>query len=296
MTGWLVLGGRGRLGGALMDIAPAASQAPTSQALNLCDTQALAKALDTLQPHRVINCAALTDVDACEADPDRAQEVNGAAVGRLATLCAQRQIQFCQISTDYVLQGDDMLAEDQPYDPVNAYGASKALGEQLCLEASPDHLVVRVQWLFGGGTGDFVRFVRDRALKGEVIPVIQNQVSVPSYTPDLADWLAGLFQVEARGIIHLANRGATSRWDQALEICESLQITPRLRPVTWADLGRPARRPRRSVLDTAHAVALTGHLYEVETGSKDATLSPTQTRHPRPWQSAQEDWLEQLKC
>jgi len=151
-----------------------------------------------------------------------------------------------------------------------------------------------------GGAGDFIRFVRRRALEGDVIPVIQEQVSIPSYTPDLAAWLELLFEVGAKGIVHLANGGATSRWDQALQICKSLGVEPRLEPVTWADLGRPAPRPRRSVLDTAHAVALTGHLFEVEAAPGRSVLDRRETAyqqvHPRPWQQAQEEWLEQLEC
>ena len=296
MTGWLVLGGGGRLGSALMQRAPAGSEAPPSQCLDLCDTVALTEKIDTMRPCRVINCAALTDVDGCEAAPDRATEINGKAVGRLAQLCTEREIQLCQVSTDYVLSGENLLTEHQDYAPINVYGESKALGEQLCLKANPDHLVVRVQWLFGGGRGDFVRFVRERSLKGDLIPVIHDQVSIPSYTVDLARWMAMLFEVNASGIVHLANGGETSRWDQALSICEHLGHPPRLKPVSWDDLGRPAARPRRSVLDTAHAVALTGHLFEVTDRFGEQASPRGAAGHPRSWRSAQEDWLEQLGC
>ena len=295
MTGWLVLGGRGRLGSALMEIAPIGSEAPSSETLNLCTTSALARKMDQMEPTRVINCAALTDVDQCESDPERAHEINGVAVGRLARACADREIQLCQISTDYVLSGDGLLHEEQAYDPVNCYGESKALGEQLCLEASPDHLVARVQWLFGGGSSDFIRFVGDRALSNQVIPVIKDQVSSPSYTRDLARWIRQLFKAQANGIVHIANAGETSRWDQALSICETLEIRAHLKPVTWTDLGRPAKRPRRSVLDTAHAVALTGHL-KTDCLTSETALPGRKGMHPRPWQSAQDEWLEQLKC
>ena len=112
MTGWLVLGGRGRLGSALMEIAPTGSEAPGSETLNLCTTSALARKMDQMEPTRAINCAALTDVDQCESDPERAHEINGVAVGRLARACADREIQLCQISTDYVLSGDGLLHEE----------------------------------------------------------------------------------------------------------------------------------------------------------------------------------------
>lgn len=300
MRGWLVLGGHGRLGSALMQVAPPGSLAPRSSELDLRNSKSVAEQLDQGAFERVINCAALTDVDRCERDRELADELNGRAVGRLAAICRERALQLTQVSTDYVLSGESELRETDQPQPYNAYGQSKALGEALCMEASDSHLVVRVQWLFGGGQGDFIRFVRNQALAGKEIPVIQDQISIPSYTPDLAAWMLLLFRSQAKGIVHLANGGTTSRWEQALSICDALGVEPRLTPTTWAQLGRSAVRPRRSVLDTAHAVALTGHLSEVERQVCDQEgglrVFLTDAAEPRPWQEAQAEWLEQLAC
>jgi dTDP-4-dehydrorhamnose reductase len=251
MPGILLLGGSGRLGTAVSNVFDQVD-APSSSELNLRDGDALARRIDELEPAAIINCAGLTDVDGCDRDPQAADELNGYAPGRLALRARQAGVPLVHISTDYVFSGDDegLLSEDQALAPVNRYGQSKSRGEGLVLDSGALALVARVQWLFGGPKGDFVRFVRSRLLAGAEVPVVRDQIGVPSFTSDLAVQLEAVMNANVRGVIHLGNTGEVSREDQAAQIASDLGVAGTFRLVTWAELGRTAPRPRRSVLDT----------------------------------------------
>lgn len=252
MPGILLLGGSGRLGSAISNVLDGVD-APSSAELDLRDEDALARRIDQLEPTGIINCAGLTDVDGCDRDPQAADELNGYAPGRLAHRARQAGVPLIHISTDYVFSGDDegALAEDAELAPINRYGQSKARGEGLVLDSGAQALVARVQWLFGGPKGDFVRFVRARLLAGEEVPVVRDQIGVPSFTTDLAVQIEAVIQAQVVGLIHLGNTGEVSRQDQALQIASDLDQKGQFRAVTWTELGRSAPRPRRSVLDTS---------------------------------------------
>ena len=280
----LLLGGSGRLGSALRlvwdDVV-----APSSSELDLTNEDDLARYMDQLEPEGIINCAGLTDVDGCERDPQRADELNGYAPGRLARRAARAGVRFVHISTDYVFSGHErrQLLEEDRLAPVNRYGQSKARGEGLVLDSGVQAIVARVQWLFGGIKSDFVRFVRARLVAGQDVPVVQDQIGVPSYTMDLVAQLSVAWDAGVEGILHLGNTGEVSREDQAQLIADELGCTGHFRPVTWLDLGRSAARPRRSVLDTTRIRDLV------------AARVPQAMDMLAPWQDAQRRYLKQLE-
>jgi dTDP-4-dehydrorhamnose reductase len=300
MPGWLILGGNGRLGGAFRALAPAGSTAPRSAQLNLTDSDALARAIDEQEPTWVLNCAAQTDVDAADRDARLADELNGLAPGRLARRCARAGVPLLHISTDYVFSGcdDGLLDEDRPLDPINRYGQSKARGEGLVLDSGTEALVARVQWLFGGGSGDFVRFVRGRGRAGQTVPVVTGQVGTPSYTPDLAAWMVALERAGARGVVHVANAGEVSRWDQAGAILAAIGSDARREPTSWQALGKSSPRPRRSVLSTAKMEAYVAGLDSAEQQVVDRHGLALDFRcadgAARGWQAAQADYLRRM--
>jgi dTDP-4-dehydrorhamnose reductase len=287
MAGVLLLGGAGRLGSAWRPTL-AVCDAPPSQAVDLCDDDALAQKLDETEPELVINCAGMTDVDQCERDPQRADELNGYAPGRLASQCARHGVAMLHVSTDYVFSGHEQraLTEEEPLNPVNRYGQSKARGEGLVLDSGAEALVARVQWLFGGQKNDFVRFVRGRLLAGQPVPIVSDQTGVPSYTEDLVAQLNCAWGTGRRGVIHCANTGSVSRLEQAEVIARHLKVDPAFEMVTWAELGRPACRPERSVLDTTLMAALMAAM-------NSASDLPANDVIPA-WYDAQERYLDAL--
>lgn len=220
----------------------------------------------------LINCAAWTEVDACEADPEKAARINGHAVGLMGSVAADRRARMIHLSTDYVFDGSQTVPyrEEDPTGPISVYGASKRLGEERLLAASPDHLVLRVSWLFGSGTGGFPGWVIRQALRSDTLRVVTDKWGSPTSVGDLVEALEFLaFEArEVRGPLHFCNSGLTSwrDWGQhALDEAAAAGLplrTTRLGGVTMsglaAEAGWRARRPVHSALCNERYAALRG--------------------------------------
>jgi len=259
----LVTGAAGMLGS---DLGPALAAAghevlarPKSD-LDIADEKAVARTLRELSPDLLVNCAAFTKVDDCETDP-RAFEINARAVGSLADSCGHVGAQLVQISTDFVFDGAKgaPYREDDPVNPLSAYGRSKRLGEDAALRL-PGSLVVRASWLFGRCGWNFVEAILEQVEGGkDRLSVVADQVGRPTATTDLSEAIVALLEAGASGVFHFANRGEVSWNEFAREI---LWLAGRgdvpVDPATSASLARPARRPPYSVLDTGKYERLTG--------------------------------------
>jgi len=201
----------------------------------------------------VVNCAAMTNVDAAETDPDGAHLINAVGPGNLAQACARAGARLVHVSTDYVFSGD----HDRPYEiadatgPLSVYGRTKLDGEHAVLSALPDAHVVRTSWVYTGGDGtDFVAVMRRLAATDRVIDVVDDQTGAPTYARDLVSALLEIVAGDIRApILHAANVGAVSRFEQARAVFDELGADPdRVRPVSTAAVPRPAHRPVYSVL------------------------------------------------
>jgi len=224
----------------------------------------------------VINCAAVTAVDAAQADPARAHAVNAAGPGHLAAACARVGAVLIHLSTDYVFSGDFGGLPPRPYDiddpthPLSVYGRTKLAGEQAVLAADAEAYVVRTAWVYEGAEGsDFVAVMRRKAAGDEPVEVVADQIGSPTYAGDLVD---ALFEIAGGGVtgrlLHAANSGPASRFELASAVFETVGADPqRVHPVTGDRHPRPAPRPAYSALAAQ--------------GSTAAGLTPL-----RPWREA----------
>jgi len=263
---WLVTGAAGQLGSALVTQL-AARGIPCEgrdRRLDVADAAALRAALRALRPARVLNAAAYTDVDGCERDPARARSVNADAPAALAATCRELGVGLLHVSTDYVFDGRGTrpLREDDPVAPLSEYGRSKLAGERAVLAASPGFVVVRAAWLFGRGRNFIAsvcaraRQVRDDPALGP-LRVVEDQIGSPTWAEDLAEGLIALLERDARGLYHLANRGAASRTELARLALDAAGLADvEIQPVKTADFPLPAQRPLYTVLDCGRAGAL----------------------------------------
>ncbi|ORV49345.1 NAD(P)-dependent oxidoreductase [Mycolicibacter engbaekii] len=211
----------------------------------------------------LVNCAAYTQVDAAEADPERAHAVNAAGPGHLADACARAGALLIHISTDYVFDGDFGGAAPRPYEPgdptrpLSVYGRTKLAGENAVLAASADALVVRTAWVYTGAAGgsDFVAVMRERASAGARVEVVDDQIGSPTYVGDLVEALLSLAaSPPSARVLHAANAGAASRYEQARAVYAAVGADPDLvRPVGSAAHPRPAARPAYSALSGAES-------------------------------------------
>lgn len=208
----------------------------------------------------VINCAAYTQVDAAEADEARAHAVNAVGAGNVAKACAAAGAGLVHISTDYVFGGDrhTPFEIDDPTGPVNVYGHTKLAGELAVLAAMPDAHVVRTAWVYQGADGsDFVATMRRLAAGDGHVDVVADQIGSPTYARDL---VTALLQVADGGVdatvVHAANAGTASRFEQARATFEAVGADPeRVRPVGSDRHPRPAPRPSYTALSAQRSVA-----------------------------------------
>ena len=258
-----VTGAAGQLGRALVDrLGARAAWAGGRDALDVRDPAAVSRVLDDVRPGVVINAAAYNDVDGAESDPASAMAVNAVGPGNLARACRERGALLVHVSTDYVFdgaKGEPYREEDCPR-PASVYGVSKLAGCLLVAAAGGPHLIVRTSGVFGAGGnrvkgGSFVERILAKARSGQPLRVVNDQVSSPTYAPDLAAALVTLVEQGARGLLHVTNSGACSPYDLATAALEIAGIHARIEPIRTADLDAPARRPAYSVLDNSRARA-----------------------------------------
>jgi dTDP-4-dehydrorhamnose reductase len=232
----------------------------------------------------VVNCAAFTNVDGAEADPDGAYAINATGAENVAHACARVGAHLVHISTDYVFGGEPVGGEQRhPYEvgdttnPLSVYGRTKLAGELAVLAALPDANIVRTSWVYTGGAGtDFVAVMRRLAATDRTVDVVDDQIGSPTYAKDLVGALLEVGEGHmSEPILHAANDGAVSRFEQARAVFEEVGADPdRVRPVSTAQVPRPAPRPVYSALSMATSVR--------------AGLTPL-----RPWRQALADALAQ---
>jgi dTDP-4-dehydrorhamnose reductase len=259
----LVTGASGMLGADVTAVLAGAGMTvfarPRSD-LDITDPGALDRAFRQLRPEVVINCAAFTKVDACESDSE-AFAVNARAVESLAERCVRDQVQLVQISTDFVFDGTKRTpyTEKDPPAPLSEYGRSKHRGETAALRV-PGGLVVRASWLFGLSGWNFIEAILKQVEEGKKrLTVVFDQRGRPTATTDLAEAILALMEAGAAGVCHFANRGEVSWLDFARVILDSSgHADVKLEPIDSMSLGRPAKRPAYSVLDTGKYETLTG--------------------------------------
>jgi len=251
----------------------------TSAQCDVTDATAIERHVDA--DDAVINCAAYTKVDDAERDEDRAFAVNATGAENVAHACARAGAGLVHVSTDYVFSGDFGGAERRPYEiddqtgPLSVYGRSKLAGEFAVLAAMPDAHVVRTAWIFSGGDGgDFVATMRRLAAGDGTVDVVADQIGSPTYVGDLVGALLEAADgTISEPVLHAANGGETSRFEQARAVFEFVGADPaRVRPVDTGRHPRPAPRPQYSALSGAM--------------SAEAGLTPL-----RPWRDALESAL-----
>jgi dTDP-4-dehydrorhamnose reductase len=250
----LITGAAGMLG---LDVRRAAEEAghetvSLSRAqLDITDRAAVADAVEGTGADAVINCAAWTNVDGAESDPQQAAAVNGTGAGHVAAAAAAAGAWVIHLSTDYVFNGDKAgpYVESDPVGPVSAYGRSKLEGEQAVAAAAPaGHTIVRTAWLFGAGGRCFPKTILRAASERPELAVVSDQIGCPTFTGHLAEALVSLAAQPTPGVLHVAGGGQCSWHEFAAAIVAAGGLDCPVRPISSDEYPTPARRPPNSVL------------------------------------------------
>ncbi|MGB9953259.1 dTDP-4-dehydrorhamnose reductase [Haloarcula marismortui] len=208
-------------------------------------------------PDVVVNCAAMTDVDGCETNPEQAHVLNGDAPGELAAHCNANGIEFVHVSTDYVFGGTERepYSESADTDPVQVYGESKLAGEQAVTEETADALVARLSFVWGihRSTDDLTGFpawVRSRLLAAEDIPLFTDQWVTPTRAGQAAETLLDLIEQDATGLFHIACSSCVTPYEFGEVITDHVDISEELLSEgSMDDVERDATRPAYTCLD-----------------------------------------------
>ena len=242
---------------------------------DLRDTSQVERLVQKARANWVIICAAYTDVDGCEQNPDLAFAVNAKGAENVARSAEEIRARVFLVSTDYVFdgQGTRPYETTDPAAPINVYGASKAAGEEVLRKISSAWCIGRTSWLFGVHGPSFPDKILKAAEARPELSVVNDQVGSPTYTRDLAHAICYLVHKDARGFVHINNDGVCSWFDFAKEILAQSGLSNPVHPITTDQSARPARRPNYSVLSPASL-----HAYGV---------------HLRPWQQALNAFLKE---
>ena len=225
----------------------------------------------------VINCAAYNDVDKAENDP-KTWLLNAEAPKNLALIANKIGAIFVTYSSDFVFDG----LEKEPYtekdilNPISEYSKSKVQGEKMVLESCKRSFVIRTSWLFGIGGNNFNKQVINWSKSRNELNIVDDQVSVPTYSMDLAEFSWKLIQTEKFGLYHITNDGIASKYDQAKYVLEKIGWKGTLGRAKTVDFNLPAKRPAYSKLDSGKVEKLLGEKI------------PT-------WQSGIDRFLEEMK-
>ncbi|HEX6913598.1 MAG TPA: dTDP-4-dehydrorhamnose reductase [Chitinophagaceae bacterium] len=228
------------------------------EALDITDDEQIETFFETHQPAAFINCAAYTAVDKAETEQVTAYRANAVAVGALASQCQRYGAAFISFSTDYVFSGEgsEPYREDEETAPVNYYGFTKALGEQLALKSCDRALIIRTSWVYSAHGHNFVNTMLRLMKERQEIGVVNDQLGSPTYARDLAE---AVMEIVARllsspgymapnRIYHFSNEGTISWFDFAVQIKTIAGLACEVKPIPSSAYPTPAKRPAYSVL------------------------------------------------
>ena len=222
------------------------------KSLDIADADSVESAISAQRPDAVINCAAWTDVDGCESNPEKAEHVNALGPENLARASQNAGALLITISTDYVFDGEKegfYTQRDQPR-PISVYGRFKLDGERRAQEMHARTIIVRTGYIFGPGGKNFLSNVVTWAKAGKNLKAIRDYWGTPTYGRDLAVRLRDLAVLDLPGIYHVVSSGEGASFETfSVEALRLAGLSPEVLEVVDGDtLGRPAPRPRNSRL------------------------------------------------
>ena len=268
----LITGANGQVGQELRSRAGSSAIALDRNGLDIADHSRVLETLQQLRPSVVINAAAYTAVDKAEQEPSAAYAVNRDGAANLAAACHAQGIPLLHLSTDYVFDGlkKTPYLETDPAAPVGVYARSKWQGEERIRNTLPEHIILRVSWVFGAHGANFVKTILRLARERPELRVIADQYGCPTHAGAIADSLLALVNRIQReeslawGTYHYAGKPATTWHGFASAIIERAYASglipkaPVIHPISTAEYPLPAPRPANSLLDCSGAESQLG--------------------------------------
>jgi dTDP-4-dehydrorhamnose reductase len=253
----LLVGGSGMLGRDCKEVFDLEHEviAPDKKKLDIVSWDGVIECLQTIEPDVIVNCAGFTDVDACESEEFLVRKINVEGPRNLAQGSARFNCKLVHISSDYVFSGKKSIPqpyfEDDPTDPISAYGKSKMESEVAVRENAPDYVIIRTAWLYGLHGENFITSLLKNTVgkKRKTIKVVKDQFGSPTWTYRLALQIDALIKGDAKGTVHATSDGYCSRFDFAKEVFKELNLKVSVKSSRLKDYDQPARRPANCILE-----------------------------------------------
>ena len=230
--------------------------------LNLENTDQVRETIRTVKPDVIVNASAYTAVDQAEKESEKAFTVNGDIPALFSEEAAKLNSFLIHYSTDYVFDGakGTPYLEEDATNPLGVYGGSKLAGEEALKAGKAKYLTLRTSWVYSRNRNSFVTKVLEWSRKQEVLSIVSDQISNPTWARTLAQVTAQLLDKgldclrERHGLYHVAGNGYASRLDWAKKIIEldpnrQEQKVREIVPALTSDFPTPAQRPLFSALD-----------------------------------------------
>lgn len=262
---FLVTGANGQLGRAICELYsgnPEVEIVKTDVAeLDITNVSSVTAMIEEVKPYAIINCAAHTNVNACETDADNAYKINAIGPRNLSIAAAKTGAKMVHVSTDYVFEGNGTVpyTEFDDTNPLGMYGKTKLEGEKFVQQFTDKFFIIRTAWLYGDGK-NFVKTMLKLSETNDEVKVVGDQIGSPTSTKVLADIINELVFTENYGIFHGTCEGFCSWADFTEEIFRLAGKDTKVKHITTEEFPTPAKRPAYSVLENYMLKLTTGYM------------------------------------
>ncbi|MGL6064757.1 MAG: dTDP-4-dehydrorhamnose reductase [Fusobacteriaceae bacterium] len=259
----LITGANGQLGYDLIKILKNEKQdfiATDYKELDITNIDSIRNFVKDKNINLIINCAAYNNVDKAEEESELCYKLNAYAPRDLAVVAKEIKAEYITYSTDFVFDGRKKIpyTEEDTVSPLSVYSKSKVLGEKLVLETYDKSYVIRTSWVFGIANNNFNKQVINWSKSKDSLSIVDDQVSSPTYSYDLALYSLKLLKTKQYGLYHLSNSEVASKYDQAKYVLEAIGWKGALSRGKSSDFKLPAPRAEYSKLDNTKLENLLG--------------------------------------
>lgn len=228
--------------------------------LDITDIEKVKTFVENKNINLIINCAAYNNVDKAEDEPDLCRKLNTYAPRDLAIVANEIGAEYITYSTDFVFDGEKQFPyteEDTP-NPLSIYGQNKYDGEKEVFAVKKDSFVVRTSWVFGVANNNFNKQVINWSSTKNELAIVDDQVSSPTYSKDLAYFTWKLIQTKKYGLYHFSNNGEASKYEQAAYVLDKIKWKGSLKKAKTIDFLLKAKRASYSKLNSSRLENLIG--------------------------------------